>query len=35
MPILEPVEPTIDIIVAIGLYQYVNHCNMCEIFMIV
>ena len=35
MPILEPVEPTKDLIVAIGLYQFVNHCNMCEIFMIV
>ena len=35
MPILEPIEPTNDIIVAIGLYQFVNHCNMCEIFMIV
>ena len=35
MPILEPVEPTNDIIVEIGLHQFMNHCNMCEIFMIV
>ena len=32
IPILEPVEPTNDVIVAIGVYQLVNHCNMCEIF---
>ena len=31
----EALSSRIDIIVAIGLYQFVNHCNMCVIFMIV